>query len=122
MEIRPIKNMEDYDKALERLELIFDAKKGTEEGDELEILTILIDTYEKENFPIDFPDPIEAVKFRMEQLNMKQKDLAATIGFKSRVSEVLNKKRKLTLDMIRKLHEELNIPTNILIKEYQIVE
>jgi len=122
MEIRPIKSLNDYNNALERLELIFDAKLGTTEGDELEILTILIDKYEKENFPIDLPDPIEAVKFRMEQLNMKQKDLAATIGFKSRVSEVLNKKRKLTLDMIRKLHEELNIPTNILIKEYQIAE
>ena len=122
MDIRPIKNIEDYDKALERLELIFDAKQGTAEGDELEILTILIDKYEKENFPIDLPDPIEAVKFRMEQLNMKQKDLAQTIGFKSRVSEVLNKKRKLTLEMIRKLHEELNIPTDILIREYQISE
>jgi HTH-type transcriptional regulator / antitoxin HigA len=122
MEIRPIRNLNDYNNALERLELIFDAKLGTTEGDELEILTILIDKYEKENFPIDLPDPIEAVKFRMEQLNMKQKDLAETIGFKSRVSEVLNKKRKLTLDMIRKLHAELNIPTNILIKEYQIAE
>jgi HTH-type transcriptional regulator/antitoxin HigA len=122
MKIRPIKNIEDYEKALERLELIFDAKKGTEEGDELEILTILIDKYERENFPIDLPDPIEAVKFRMDQLNMKQKDLAATIGFKSRVSEVLNKKRKLTLDMIRKLHEKLNIPTNILIREYKIAK
>lgn len=122
MEIRPIKTLNDYNNALERLELIFDAKLGTAEGDELEILTILIDKYEKENFPIDLPDPIEAVKFRMKQLNMKQKDLAETIGFKSRVSEVLNRKRKLTLDMIRKLHEELNIPTDILIKEYQIVE
>ncbi|MFN6946897.1 MAG: type II toxin-antitoxin system HigA family antitoxin [Cytophagaceae bacterium] len=122
MEIRPIRNINNYNEALERLELIFDAKQGTPEGDELEILTILIDKYEKENFLIDLPDPIEAVKFRMEQLNMKQKDLAATIGFKSRVSEVLNRKRKLTLDMIRKLHEQLNIPTNILIKEYNIAE
>jgi HTH-type transcriptional regulator / antitoxin HigA len=122
MEIRPIKTLNDYNNALERLELIFDAKLGTAEGDELEILTILIDKYEKENFPIDLPDPIEAVKFRMEQLNMKQKDLAETIGFKSRVSEVLNRKRKLTLDMIKKLHKELNIPTDILIKEYQIAE
>jgi HTH-type transcriptional regulator / antitoxin HigA len=122
MEIRPIRSLNDYNNALERLELIFDAKLGTTEGDELEILTILFDKYEKENFPIDLPDPIEALKFRMQQLNMKQKDLAETIGFKSRVSEVLNKKRKLTLDMIRKLHEELNIPTNILIKEYQITE
>lgn len=118
MKIKPIKNKKDYQEALERLEKIFDAKPGTEKGDELEILTLLIDRYENDNFPIELPDPIEAVKFRMEQLGMKQKDLAETIGFKSRVSEILNKKRKLTLEMIRRLHEELNIPTNILIKEY----
>lgn len=118
MKLKLIKNNADYEKALERLEEIFDAKPGTAKGDELEILALLIDQYEKEHFPIDFPDPIEAVKFRMEQLGMKQKDLAETIGFKSRVSEILNKKRKLTLDMIRKLHEELHIPTSLLIKEY----
>ncbi|MCF8334643.1 MAG: helix-turn-helix domain-containing protein [Bacteroidales bacterium] len=73
---------------------------------------------EKENFPIDFPDPIEAIKFRMEQLGLKQKDLAGAIGYKSRVSEVLNKRRKLTLTMIRRLHKKLNIPTDILIKDY----
>ena len=122
MEIRPIKNTNDYNKAFERLELIFDSKQGTPEGDELEILSIFIDKFEKDNFPVDMPDPIEAVKFRMEQLNMKPKDLAKTIGFKSRVSEVLNKKRKLTLDMIRKLHKELNIPTRILIKEYNLAK
>jgi HTH-type transcriptional regulator / antitoxin HigA len=122
MEIKPIRNINDYNEALEKLEVIFDAKSGTPQGDELEILTILIDKFEKDNFPIDLPDPIEAVKFRMDQLNMKQKDLAKTIGFKSRVSEVLNKKRKLTLEMIRKLHEQLNIPINILIKEYKIAE
>ena len=118
MKIAPIKNEKDYQKALERLEMIFDSKKGTEEGDELEILSILIDRYENENFPINMPDPIEAIKFRMEQMGMKQKDLANTLGFKSRVSEILNKKRKLTLEMIRKLNEQLNIPTNILIREY----
>ena len=122
MKLKPIKNANDYDEAIQRLELIFDAKPGTPEGDELEILSILIDQYEKDHFPIDLPDPIEAVKYRMEQLNMKQKDLANTIGFKSRVSEVLNKKRKLTLDMIRKLHEQLNIPTSILIKDYNIID
>ncbi|MGK7391968.1 MAG: helix-turn-helix domain-containing protein [Candidatus Cyclobacteriaceae bacterium M2_1C_046] len=118
MKIKPIKSKEDYEEALERLEVIFNAKPGTREGDELEILTMLIEKYEDQHFPIELPDPIEAVKFRMEQLGMKQKDLAETIGFKSRVSEILNKKRKLTLDMIRKLHVELNIPTNILIKKY----
>lgn len=118
MNIKPIRNEQDYEQALERLESIFDAKLNSPEGDELEILSLLIDKYEKDHFQIEAPDPIEAVKFRMEQLGMKQKDLAETIGFKSRVSEILNKKRKLTLAMIRKIHEQLNIPTNILIKDY----
>lgn len=118
MKIAPIRNERDYQQALERLEDIFDAKMGTEEGDELEILSILIDRYENEHFPIGMPDPIEAIKFRMEQMGMKQKDLAEVVGFKSRVSEVLNKKRKLTLDMIRKLNATLHIPTEVLVQEY----
>ena len=118
MNITPIRNEKDYQKALDRLEVIFDAKKGSDQGDELEILSILIDQYENENFPIGMPDPIEAIKFRMEQMGMKQKDLAELVGFKSRVSEILNKKRKLTLDMIRKLHTELHIPTEVLVQEY----
>ncbi len=118
MNITPIRNEKDYQKALERLEEIFDSKKGTEQGDELEILSILIDRFENENFPIGMPDPIEAIKFRMEQMGMKQKDLAEVVGFKSRVSEILNKKRKLTLDMIRKLNTTLHIPTEVLIQDY----
>lgn len=118
MEIAPIRNEKDYQKALERLEEIFDAKKGTEEGDELEILSILIDRYENENFPIEMPDPIEAIKFRMEQMGMKQKDLARVVGFKSRVSEILSKKRKLNLGMIRKLNARLHIPTEVLVQDY----
>ena len=118
MKILPIRNEKDYQKALDRLEDIFDAKKGTEEGDELEILSILIDRYENENFPIGMPDPIEAIKFRMEQMGMKQKDLAEVVGFKSRVSEILNKKRKLTLGMIRKLNATLHIPTEVLVQDY----
>ena len=118
MNIHPIKTEKDYEKALERLEDVFDAKLGTKEGDELEILSILIEKYEDEYFPIDLPDPIEAIKFRMEQLGMKQNDLTELIGFKSRVSEILNKKRKLTLEMIRNLNEYLSIPTNVLIQKY----
>lgn len=118
MKIAPIRNEKDYQKALARLEAIFDAKKGTEEGDELEILSILMDRYENEQFPIGMPDPIEAIKFRMEQMGMKQKDLAEVVGFKSRVSEILNKKRKLTLEMIRKLNTTLHIPTEVLIQDY----
>ena len=118
MQLRLIKTEADYQEALSRLEEIFDAQPGTEEGDEFEVLSLLIDSYEKVNFPIEAPDPIEAVKFRMEQLGIKQKDLAEVLGFKSRVSEIMNKKRKLTLEMIRKLHTSLNIPTNVLIQEY----
>jgi HTH-type transcriptional regulator/antitoxin HigA len=118
MNISPIRNEKDYQNALKRLEDIFDAKKGSQEGDELEILSILIDRYENEHFPIELPDPIEAIKFRMEQMGMKQKDLAEVVGFKSRVSEILNKKRKLTLDMIRKLNKTLRIPTEVLVQDY----
>lgn len=118
MEIKPIRNAVDYKKALERLDLIFDAKRGSKEGDELEILSILIDNYESENFPIEMPDPIAAINFRMEQMGLKQKDLVEMIGFKSRVSEIMNKKRKLTLEMIRKLNTNLKIPTEILIQDY----
>ena len=118
MNIKPIKNEKDYEKALGRLEVIFDSKKGTKDGDELEILSILIDKYENEHFPIGFPDPIEAIKFRMEQMGLKQKDLAEAVGFTSRVSEILNKKRKLTLEMIRNLHLKLHIPTEVLVQDY----
>ncbi len=118
MNINLIKTESDYNQALERLEVIFDAKKGTQEGDELELLGILIDQYENEHFPIDLPDPIEAIKFRMEQMGYTQNDLARIIGFKSRASEILNRKRKLSLEMIRQLHTSLNIPTDVLIQTY----
>lgn len=118
MNIKPIKTNKDYQAALIRLEKIFDAKIGTKQGDELEILSLLIEKYENEKYPIEFPDPIEAIKFRMEQLGIKQKDLAEAVGYKSRVSEILSKKRKLTLDMVRKIHEVFKIPTDVLIKEY----
>jgi HTH-type transcriptional regulator/antitoxin HigA len=119
MTIKPIRNKKDYQLALERLELIFDAKKGSIEGDELEILGILIEKYEDEHFPIGFPDPIEAIKFRMEQMGYDQSDLAKVVGLKSRASEILNKKRKLTLQMIRLLHDHLKIPTEVLIQAYK---
>ena len=119
MTLKPIKTKKDYQQALERLELIFDAKKNTSEGDELEILSILIEKYEDEHFPIGFPDPIEAIKFRMEQLGYNQTDLAKVVGLKSRASEILNKKRKLTLEMIRLIHNSLKIPTEVLIQAYK---
>jgi len=118
MEIKPIKSEKDYNQALERLETIFDAKLGSAEGDELEVLGILIDRYENEHFSIGLPDPIEAIKFRMEQMGYNQNDLATIVGLKSRASEILNRKRKLSLEMIRQLHEKLNIPTDVLIQTY----
>ena len=118
MEIKPIKTENDYNQALERLEVIFNTKKGSSEGDELEVLGILIDQYENEHFPIGMPDPIEAIKFRMEQMGYNQNDLANIVGLKSRASEILNRKRKLSLEMIRQLHEQLNIPTDVLIQAY----
>lgn len=118
MEIKPIRTKKDYKQALERLEFIFDSDKGSPEGDELEVLGILIEKYENEHFPIALPDPIEAIKFRMEQMGYNQSDLANIVGLKSRASEILNKKRKLSLQMIRQLHEQLNIPTDVLIQNY----
>ena len=120
MEIKPIKTEKDYQKALERLNEIFDAAKGSIESDEADILAILVDEYEKKNYPIEAPDPIEAIKIRMEELHLKQIDLVKEFGGKSRVSEMLNRKRKLTLEMIRFLNQKLNLSANILIKDYQL--
>ena len=118
MTIKPIKTRKDYQQALARMELIFDARKGSPEGDELEVVGILIDNYENVNFPVGFPDPVEAIKFRMDQLGYSQTDLANIVGLKSRASEILNRKRKLSLEMIRQIHEKLNIPTEVLIQAY----
>jgi HTH-type transcriptional regulator / antitoxin HigA len=98
--------------------MIFHAPAESKEGDEAEILSILIEKYEEEHYPIEAPDPMEAIKFRMEQMGMENSDLAEIIGYKSRVSEIFNRKRKLTLKMIRNLHEKLNIPYESLIADY----
>ncbi len=121
MKTKPIKTVADYHEALSRLELIFDAKNGSTESDEANILALLIDEYENKHFPIEAPDPIEAIKIRMEELDLKQVDLISEIGGRSRVSEVLNRKRKLTVEMIRKLTKRLNISADILINDYQLV-
>ncbi|MFM2386657.1 MAG: hypothetical protein RL660_1414 [Bacteroidota bacterium] len=118
MTIKPIKTKKDYDKAIARLEKLFDAKKGSADGDELEVLSILIEKYETEHFPIQNPDPVEAIKFRMEQMDISQNDFAEIVGLKSRASEILNRKRKLTLAMIRRINVRMNIPTDILIQNY----
>ena len=117
MNIKVIKTDEDYNQALKRLEVIFDAPIDTTEGDEAELLSILIEKYEDEQYPIEAPDPIEAIKFRMEQMDMSNQDLAEVIGYKSRVSEIFNRKRKLTLNMIRNLHKKLKIPYESLMEE-----
>ena len=119
MNIKPIKTDADYQDALKRLETIFDAAIGTIESDEADVLGLLIDEYEKKHYPIEAPDPIEAIKFRMEQMEMDNKDLAKIIGYKSRVSEIFNRKRKLNLQMIRNLHNKMKIPYESLITDYK---
>lgn len=120
MNIKLIKTEADYQKALKRLEEIFDTKIGTLESDEADILGLMIDEYEKKQYQIDAPDPIEAIKIRMEEMQLKQVDLADVIGGKNRVSEVLNRKRKLTLEMIRNLTKRLNLSPGLLIRDYKL--
>tara|TARA_R110000868_G_scaffold366124_1_gene629030 strand:+ start:380 stop:751 length:372 start_codon:yes stop_codon:yes gene_type:complete len=122
MNLRPIKTEKDYRNALERLEVIFDTPIDTKEGDEAEILSLMIENYENEHYPIEAPDPIEAIKTRMEELNLRQKDLVGVIGGKSRVSEVLNRKKKLTVDMIRELERVLQISASVLVNNYQLAK
>ena len=122
MKLKLIKTKEDYQKALKRLDRIFHAKKGTKEQEELEILIMLIQKYEDETegeFPD--PDPIEAIKFKMEQMEMSQKDLAKVVGLKSRASEILARKRPMSINIIRKISKALSIPADILIQPYKTV-
>jgi HTH-type transcriptional regulator/antitoxin HigA len=116
MQIKPIKTEKDYQQSLTRLEEIFTAKPGTTEGDELEILGILIEKYEQEHFPVDIPDPIAAIEFRMDQMGLDQQDLTRIIGSKSRTSDLLNRKRPLSIRQIRLLHQKLHIPADVLLK------
>jgi HTH-type transcriptional regulator/antitoxin HigA len=119
MNIKPIKNEQDYNTTLSQIESLMDAKPNTSQMDELEVLTTLVEAYEEQHYAIDAPDPIEAIKFRMEQEGLKQKDLVSIVGSKSRVSEILNKKRKLTIEMIRNLHKQLHIPIESLFLDYK---
>jgi HTH-type transcriptional regulator/antitoxin HigA len=121
MNIKLIKTEVDYQKALKRLEEIFDAKIGTPDSDEADILGLMIDEYERKHFPIEAPDPVEAIKIRMEELHLKQSDLADVLGGENRVSEILNRKRKLTLEMIRNLTKRLNLSPGLLIHDYQLI-
>lgn len=117
LRIRPIRTEKDYDDALKVIDEVFDAPEGSEEADLRDVLAVLIERYEEEHYKIDFPDPIEAIKTRMEDLGLFQKNLIPYIGSASKVSEVLSRKRPLSLRMIRSLHDALNIPTDVLLQE-----
>jgi len=122
MQIRPIRTVEDNQAALARIEELWDAEPNTPEGDELEVLATLVSAFEEEHYPIEAPDPIEAIKFRMEQQGLKDKDLVPFLGQRSRVTEVMSRKRGLSITMIRKLHTGLRIPVDCLVKEYQLAK
>ena len=122
MNIQPIKTESYYQVALKRFELLFDATIGTPESDEADILALLIEEFENKNHPILAPDPIEAIKIRMEEMQLKQIDLVEAIGGKSRVSEILNRKRKLTVEMIRNLTTRLNLSPSTLISDYLLIK
>lgn len=115
MNIAPIKTTRDYERTLHRIEHLMEAKSGTKAGDELDVLTTLVEAYEAKHHAICPPDPIEAIKFRMDQLGMTRKDLEAMLGGRGRVSEILTKKRGLSLEMIRRLHRKLHIPLESLV-------
>ena len=114
--VRPIRTEKDYEAALKEVERLWGAKNGSPNGDRLDVLATLIEAYEDEHYPMDPPDPIEAIKFRMEQQGLTRKDLEPLIGTRTRVAEVLNRKRGLSIDMIRRLHEALGISAEILIR------
>ena len=119
-DIKPIRNEVDYEAALEEVERLWGAKLGTLRGDRLDVLATLIDVYESQHYPIDSPDPIEAIKFRMEQQNLTRKDLEGILGTRTRVAEVLNRRRGLSINMIRRLHEKLGIPVDVLIRKSRL--
>lgn len=114
--VKPIRSEADYEAALADMERLWGAKAGTPDGDRLDVLATLVDAYENERYPMDPPDPIEAIKFRMEQQGLTRRDLEEMIGTRARVAEVLNRKRDLSIGMIRRLHEKLGISADVLIR------
>src|SRR5712691_6409913 len=116
MDVTPIKTKRDYRRALKQIEALMDAKRGTLEGDRLDVLVTLVEAWEAKNYPIDLPDPIEAIKYHMEQRGLQPRDLVPYFGSRNRVYEVLNRKRPLTLQMVRRFHKGLGIPAESLIK------
>ena len=122
MDIKPIKNENDYQAALTEIDSLMDAEPDTPEGDRLDVLTTLVEAYEEKNHPIEEPDPVEAILHRMDALGMTRKDLESVFGTRARISEVLTRKRPLTIAMIRRLHETMRIPAEVLIKSYRLKE
>ncbi len=119
IEIKPIRTEADYEAALAEIEQLFEAIPGTPEGDRLEILTTLVEAYEEKHYPIPLPDPIEAILYYLESRGLSRRDLESYLGSRARVSEVLNRKRPLSLEMIRRLHSGLKIPAEVLIQPYE---
>ena len=115
-ELKPIRTEADYEAALAEVERLWGAPSGTPKGDRLDVLATLIDAYEAKHYPMDPPDPIEAIRFRMEQQGLTRKDLEPMIGNRNRIAEVLNRKRGLSIEMIRQLHDRLRIPAEVLIR------
>ena len=122
MKIKPIKSDADYDAALEEIERLFDAKPGTTAADRLEVLTTLTEAYEEKRYTIPLPDPIEAILYHMESRGLSRRDLEPLVGSRARVSEILNRKRPLTMEMVRKLHKELGISAEVLIQPYRTLK
>jgi len=120
MEIKPIKNERDYRRVLKEIDTLMEAKANTAEGDRLDVLVTLADAWEEKHHPIEAPDPIEAIRFAMDQRGLSRRDLEPYIGSRARVAEVLNHKRSLTLPMIRKLHSGLGIPAEVLIRDHSL--
>lgn len=119
-DVKPIRREADYEGALAEVERLWGAKSGTPRGDRLDVLATLIDAWESEHHPMDPPDPIEAIKFRMEQQNLTRKDLEGILGTRTRVAEVLNRRRGLSINMIRRLHKKLGIPAEVLIRSSRL--
>lgn len=120
MEIHPVKTESDYEAALVEIDQLWGSPEGTVEGDRLDVFLILVESYESKHHPVDPPDPIEAIKFRMEQMNLTRKDIEPLIGSRGRVSEVFNRRRSLSLPMIRRLHNTLHIPLESLIRKFDV--
>jgi len=118
MEIKPIKTETDYTNSIKRIETLWGAKKDSIEGDELDLLCTLVESYEMHHFPITPPDPIDAIQFRMEQMGITKSDMTKYLGAQSRVSEVLNRKRQLTLKMVKSLYNDLKIPADVLLNDH----